>query len=203
MAIRTPEPRLPLEPEEYPLYQPPRRVGCSGITIVTLLAIGTFLFLVWRVTPPMAKNITDFPKSLPILGPLLDDDDDSETEAGAANFPTQTAEALASPVDPAATAATAVAVVASPTPAPTNTPVPEYVRIANTGGQGVRLRKEPRQDADFDVVLREGEVVQIIGPDTPAANDASIVWRNILRASDGQQGYIQKRYLEAAPGPNP
>src|SRR4028119_1617814 len=100
MAIRTPEPRLPLEPEEYPLYQPPRRVGCSGITIVTLLALGTFLFLVWRggphlalraigpflclvgrVPPPMAKAITDFPKSIPILGPLLDDSDE-EPEAG-------------------------------------------------------------------------------------------------------------------------
>ncbi|HEX8599053.1 MAG TPA: SH3 domain-containing protein [Chloroflexia bacterium] len=201
MAIRTPEPRLPLEPEEYPLYQPPRRVGCSGITIVTLLAIGTFLFLVWRVTPPMAKAITDFPKSIPILGPLLDDSDD-EIEPGAATFPTQTAEALASPVDPAA-AATAVTVVASPTVAPTSTPVPEYVRIANTGGQGVRLRKEPRQNAEFEVVLREGEVIQIIGPDTPDPNDANIVWRNVLKASDGQQGYIQKRYLEAAPGPNP
>lgn len=199
MAIRTPEPRLPLEPEEYPLYQPPRRVGCSGITIVTPLAIWTFLFLVWRVTPPMAKAITDFPKSIPILGPLLDDSDE-EPEAGAATFPTQTAEALASPVDPAATA---VAAAASPTVAPTSTPVPEYVRIANTGGQGVRLRKEPRQNAEFDVVLREGEVIQIIGPDTPDTNDASIVWRNILRASDSEQGYIQKRYLEAAPGPNP
>jgi hypothetical protein len=199
MAIRTPEPRLPLEPEEYPLYQPPRRVGCSGITIVTLLAIGTFLFLVWRVTPPMAKAITDFPKSIPILGPLLDDNDE-EPEAGAATFPTQTAEALASPV----ITETAVVVAAvSPTPAPTNTPVPEYVRVANTGGQGVRLRKEPRQNAEFDVVLVEGEVIQIIGPDTPDANDASIVWRNILRARDGQQGYIQRRYLEAAPGPNP
>ncbi len=188
-----------MEPEEYPLYQPPRRVGCSGITIVTLLAIGTFLFLVWRVTPPMAKAITDFPKSIPILGPLLDDSDE-EPEAGAATFPTQTAEALASPV----ITETAVVVAAvSPTVVPTNTPVPEYVRVTNTGGQGVRLRKEPRQNAEFDVVLREGEVIQIIGPDTPDAADVNIVWRNILRASDGQQGYIQRRYLEAAPGPNP
>ncbi|MDQ5825362.1 MAG: hypothetical protein M3441_14310 [Chloroflexota bacterium] len=199
MAIRTPEPRLPLEPEEYPLYQPPRRVGCSGITIVTLLAIGTFLFLVWRVTPPMAKAITDFPKSIPILGPLLDDGDE-ETEAGAATFPTQTAEALASPV---ITETTAVVAAVSPTVAPTSTPVPEYVRVANTGGQGVRLRKEPRQNAEFEVVAREGTVFQIIGPDTPDPTDSSITWRNVVLPNDGRQGYVQKRYLEAAPGPNP
>lgn len=197
MAIRTPEPRLPLEPEEYPLYQPPRRVGCSGITVVTLLAIGAFLFLVWRVTPPMAKAITDFPKTLPIVGTLFEEEDE-DADAGNASFPRQTAEALASPADAAATVA-----AASPTPAPTNTPVPEYVRVANTGGQGVRLRKEPRQNAEFEVVAREGTVFQIIGPDTPDPADPEIVWRNVMLPNDGRQGYVQRRYLEAAPGPNP
>ncbi|HEX8219543.1 MAG TPA: hypothetical protein VF914_10055 [Chloroflexia bacterium] len=197
MAIRTPEPRLPLEPEEYPLYQPPRRVGCSGITIVTLLAIGAFLFLVWRVTPPMAKAITDFPKTLPIVGGLFADDDDEVTAVGTATFPTQTAQALASPaVSPATTPAT-------PTPAPTSTPVPEYVQVANTGGQGVRLRKEPRQNAEFEVVAKEGTVFQVIGPDTPDENNPQDVWRNVVLPNDGRAGYVLKRYLAPHSGPNP
>ncbi|HYP20777.1 MAG TPA: hypothetical protein VEY08_11945 [Chloroflexia bacterium] len=196
MAIRTPEPRLPLEPEEYPLYQPPRRVGCSGITIVTLLAIGAFLFLVWRVTPPMAKAITDFPKTLPIVGGLFVDDDEV-TAVGTATFPTQTAQALASP------AASVVTTPEPPTPAPTNTPVPEYVQVANTGGQGVRLRKEPRQNAEFEVVAREGTVFQIIGPDTPDPNDPTQAWRNVVLPNDGRSGYVLKRYLVPHSGPNP
>jgi hypothetical protein len=196
MAIRTPEPRLPLEPEEYPLYQPPRRVGCSGITIVTLLAIGAFLFLVWRVTPPMAKAITDFPKTLPIVGDLFADDDDVPA-VGTATFPTQTAQALASP------AVSAVITPATATPVPTNTPVPEYVRVANTGGQGVRLRKEPRQDAPFEVVAKEGTVFQIIGPDTPDANNPQNVWRNVVLPNDGRAGYVLKVYLVPHTGPNP
>lgn len=198
MAIRTPEPRLPLEPEEYPLYQPPRRVGCSGITIVTLLAIAVFLFLVWRVTPPMAKAITDFPKTLPFFGTLFEDENDT-TGVDGDNFPTQTAQALASPEG---TASTAVA-AESPIPAPTNTPVLEYVKVANTGGQGVRLRKEPRQNAEFEVVAREGTVFQIIGPDTPDPTDSQIVWRNVILPNDGRQGYVQARYLVPHSGPNP
>jgi hypothetical protein len=146
----------------------------------------------------MAKAITDFPKSIPILGALIDNQSDSTGVSGA-SFPTQTAQAQASP---AASAGTTV-VVASPTPAPTATPVPEYVKVTNTGGQGVRLRKEPRQNAPFDEVLGEGEVVRIVGPDAPDTNDASIVWRNVSRPSDGLQGYIQKRYLQAAPPPTP
>ncbi len=199
MAIRTPEPRLPLEPEEYPLYQPPRRVGCSGITVVTLLAIAAFLFLVWRVTPPMAKAITDFPKSLPIVGGLFTEDGNSTDVGGAgAGFPTQTAEALASPAASAGTTTPQ-----TPTPAPTTTPVPEYVKVANTGGQGVRLRKEPRQNAEFDVVAKEGTVFQIIGPDTPDPNDTQQVWRHVVLPNDGRQGYVLSRYLVTHTGPNP
>ncbi|HEY0070842.1 MAG TPA: hypothetical protein VGE04_12825 [Chloroflexia bacterium] len=197
MAIRTPEPRLPLEPEEYPLYQPPRRVGCSGITVVTLLAIAAFIFLVWRVTPPMAKAITDFPKTLPIIDGLFADDK-SSPEAGPGSFPTQTAQALASPATSATTTTPQ-----TPTPVPTNTPVPEYVQVANTGGQGVRLRKEPRQNAEFEVVAKEGTVFQIIGPDTPDENDPQQVWRHVILPNDGRQGYVMKRYLAPAAGPNP
>ena len=197
MAIRTPEPRLPLEPEEYPLYQPPRRVGCSGITIVTLLAIVAFLFLVWRVTPPMAKAITDFPKTLPIVGGLFADDTDS-TDVITGTFPTQTAQALASPAAFAATATPQ-----TPTPVPTSTPVPEYVQVANTGGQGVRLRKEPRQNAEFEVVAKEGTVFQVIGPDTPDPNDPQQAWRHVRLPNDGREGYVLKRYLAPHTGPNP
>lgn len=201
MAIRTPEPRLPLEPEEYPLYQPPRRVGCSGITIVTLLALAAFVFLVWRVTPPMAKAITDFPKTLPFVGPLFQDDD-TDTDTGVGAFATQTPEAIiAADTTPLPVAPTLTA--GPPPPAPTNTPVPQYVRVANTGGRGVRIRQEPKADAPFEKVAAEGEVLQITGPDTPDPNNANQVWRQVSRVSDGASGYILNTYLVPNPGPNP
>lgn len=201
MAIRTPEPRLPLEPEEYPLYQPPRRVGCSGITVVTLLAIAAFIFLVWRVTPPMAKAITDFPKTLPVVGPLFQDES-ANTDIGAAGFPTQTAEAVQA-VDGSPLPAAPTQTAGPPTPVATNTPVPQYVKVANTGGRGVRIRQEPRPDAPFEQVAAEGEILQITGPDTPDPNNANQLWRQVSRVSDGARGYILSTYLVPNPGPNP
>src|SRR5215216_4478590 len=68
MSISTPEPRLPLEPEEYPLYRPPRRIGCSALAIVPLILIGVFAFLLWRVTPKVADGIISIPRQILNVG---------------------------------------------------------------------------------------------------------------------------------------
>src|SRR5438876_1773419 len=57
MTVATPEPRLPLEPEEYPLYKPPSRIGCSALSLITLVTVLVFAFLFWQVTPRMVKGI--------------------------------------------------------------------------------------------------------------------------------------------------
>ena len=182
MPIETPQPRLPLEPEEYPLYRPPRRIGCSGLTIVTLVLALAFAVLLWRVTPPMAKAITDVPKAIFNIN-----DPTPETTPGTGAFATQTAVAVVVPT-------------AVPTVPPT--PVIEYVQVANAGGQSVSMRIEARQNARQVVAVGEGAKLQIIGLDVPDPNKAVGVWRHVqLLPTDGRSGYILAKYLIPAPGP--
>ena len=179
MPISTPQPRLPLEPEEYPLYRPPSRIGCSGLTIVTLLLAVVFAYLVWRVTPPMAKAITNIPRT--IFGGTVEANGTPGVEGG---FPTQTSLVAAIPVD-------------TPVPAVPPTPVIEYVRVSGTGGAGVPLRAEPRNTARYNIKVEEGADFQIIGPDVQ--NDAG-TWRHVqLLPPDGRSGYVLSKYLIARP----
>ena len=178
MPINTPQPRLPLEPEEYPLYRPPSRIGCSGITIVTLLLAVVFAFLVWRVTPPMAKAITNIPRGL--FGGTVDDPNGTPGVEG--GFPTQTSLVAAIPVD---------------TPVPP-TPTIEYVKVSGTGGAGVKLRAEPKNTAKYSVNVGEGATFQIIGADVQ--NEAG-TWRHVLLPGDGRSGYVLSKYLIATGAP--
>jgi hypothetical protein len=182
MSVRTPEPRLPLEPEEYPLYRPPSRIGCSALTVITLITLVTFAFLFSRVTPQMAKAITDLPKSL-----LSGGDATADTTPGVGAYATQTAQVG----QPTVTAP----VAANPTP------TIEYVQIANTGGQGVKLRAEPRADAKNVVTVGEGATLRVIGSDTTNADG---VWRHIqLLPPDGRAGYVLNKYVIGASPPAP
>ena len=178
MPVRTPEPRLPLEPEEYPLYRPPSRIGCSALTIITLITLVTFAFLFSRVTPQMAKAITDLPRGL-----LSGGEATADTTPGVGAYATQTAVAL-----PTVTAA-----ILNPTP------TIEYVQIANTGGQGVKLRAEPKVDGKNVVTVGEGAKLQVVGADTTNSDG---VWRHVqLLPPDGRAGYVLNKYLIATPGP--
>lgn len=181
MQVRTPEPRLPLEPEEYPLYRPPSRIGCSAMSIITLITVLTFAVLLWRVTPQIADNITDVPRGL-LQG--SDGTAVADTTPGTGAYATQTA------ILPTATVAP---VALEPTP------VVEYVKVANTGGQGVRLRAEPKQNAKNVVILDEGAVLQVIGADI--TNEVG-VWRNVqLLPPDGRAGWVLTKYLISTPKP--
>ncbi|HUP27719.1 MAG TPA: SH3 domain-containing protein [Chloroflexia bacterium] len=176
MPINTPQPRLPLEPEEYPLYKPPSRVGCSGLTIVTLLLAVVFAFLIWKITPSMAKAITNIPRTL--LGASSDATPGADGEAGA--FPTQTSIVGAVPTETVA-------------PAVPPTPVIEYVKVSGTGGSGVLLRAEPKTSAKYSVKVGEGATFKIIGPDV--TNDTG-TWRHVgLLPPDGRSGYVLSKYL--------
>jgi|SRR5688500_434201 len=181
MPISTPQPRLPLEPEEYPLYRPPSRIGCSGITIVTLLLAVVFAFLIWRVTPPMAKAITNIPRG--IFGVAAENA--SGTPGVDGGFPTQTSLVAAIPVD-------------TPVPAVPPTPVIEYVKVSGTGGAGVRLRAEPKNTSKYSVNVGEGAVFQITGPDVQ--NEAG-TWRHVVLPGDGRSGYVLSKYLIATGAP--
>jgi hypothetical protein len=183
MAVNAREPRLPLEPEEYPLYRPPRRFGCSGLTIVTLLFLGAFALLFWRVTPDIVgRGIINPLKQLTSGGAT------PTVEGGAAGaLATQTAQA-APP--------TAIVVEVSPTP------FVEYVKVAQTGGQGVQLRIEARTGSRYSVVVGEGAVLRIVGPDQPDSVNPSNIWRNVqLLPPDGRKGWILSKFLIPDRGP--
>jgi hypothetical protein len=182
MAINAREPRLPLEPEEYPLYKPPRRIGCSGLTIVTLIFVAAFVLLFWRVTPDIARAIVNFPLTIFQQG--------TPQANGVSASATQTA--LAQPTLP-------VPVAASPTP------FIEYVKVANTGNAGVALRVEPLTGARNLVPgnVGEGAVLRVIGPDQPDRANPSNIWRNVqLLPPDGRKGWILSKFLIPDKGPN-
>lgn len=181
MPTNTPQPRLPLEPEEYPLYKPPSRIGCSGLTVITLLLAVVFAFLVWRITPPMARAITNLPRVL-----LGGTPDTASGTPGAGGFPTQTSLVAAIPTD------TAV-------PAVPPTPVIVYVKVSATGGAGVKLRAEPSNNARYNVTVGDGATFMIIGPDV---QNETGTWRHVqLLPPDGRSGYVLSKYLIATGAP--
>jgi len=71
---------------------------------------------------------------------------------------------------------------------------PEFVRIANTGGVGAFIRREPQANAPGLIALRDGAVVRVVGPDTRVAGR---VWRNI-EDQRGNRGWTPAEYLAAA-----
>jgi hypothetical protein len=179
MPIRTNEPRLPLEPEEYPLYKPPRRFGCSGLTVVTLLTLGVFVILAWKFTPDMAKAITDFPKG------ILPKDPTAQTTRGAGALSTQTA--IAAPTRP---------------PVVTPTPIVIYVQLGNNSGQSIRLRSKPDSTSSYQVSFKGGEILQVISPDETDRNGNT--WRHVqLLGKDGRNGWVLAKYLNPYTGPVP
>jgi hypothetical protein len=155
-----------------------------------LLAL-VFLFLFIRVTPQLAQGVVN-----PIRQIL--------------NVPLPTAPPTAAPtVDPneivvvtATTAVLAPTVTAAPTTPPaTPTSLPEeYVKVANTGGQGVRLRAEPKLDAARVDGLGEGTVCKVIGPDTTNEDGT---WRHVEVVGKAEQGWVLNKWLVPAPKPTP
>lgn len=190
MPISTPQARLPLEPEEYPLYRPPRRLGCSGLSIVAVILLVVFGVLFWKVTPPIIQSIRSFsPTSLlsgeaPVATP------------GEGGMETQTVEAA----------------IPSPTLGPVETPTPQVtcVKVTGTGGLGTPMRTSASLTAESVIKdgtrkIGEGAVLEVIGPDVTSGKDTAgkdIVWMHVrLRPPDGRAGYVLGKYLETASCP--
>jgi Bacterial SH3 domain len=114
---------------------------------------------------------------------------------------------VASPSPPAAgsPAATAVRGELTPTPPPatasplpTPTPTPRFARIANTGGLGANLRREPATSAPPVTVLTENAVVRLLGPEQQGADGR--LWRQVDDGR-GNQGWVPADLLVDAPAP--
>lgn len=80
----------------------------------------------------------------------------------------------------------------TPQPSPTPVPPPVFVRIANTGGDGVFLRRTPRS-SDKLVAWMDGTVLQIVGEDREAEGT---VWRHV-KDPKGNIGWVPSQYLTA------
>ncbi len=189
MPTNTPEPRLPLEPEEYPLYSPPKRIGCSALAILPLLLVAVFVILFFRITPNLAQGMVNPIRQilnieLPTVEPTLPPNEDGGSMA----------------------TITVAAPTRTPTHIPTATPViptplpEEYVQVANTGGQGVRLRAEPKLDADRVDGLAEGVVCKVIGTDVTNSDGT---WRNVEVVDRNEKGWVLNQWLAPAEKPSP
>lgn len=195
MPTSTPDPRLPLEPEEYPLYSPPKRIGCSALTILPLILIAVFVFLFFRITPQLAQGMINPVRqllniALPTVEPTL-----------VPNTPNAGSMATVTVEIPTVVVTATIALTPTVAVPPTPTALPEeFVQVANTGGQGVRLRAEPRLDADRVDGLMEGTVCKVIGADV---SNADGTWRNVEVVATGQKGWVLNRWLIPAQKPNP
>jgi hypothetical protein len=76
-------------------------------------------------------------------------------------------------------------------------PAMSRFRIANTGGEGARLRAEPSTAAEALAVLPDDAIVEALGPEQSAGGQA---WRRV-RTVNGQVGWVAGALLtEAASG---
>jgi hypothetical protein len=80
-----------------------------------------------------------------------------------------------------------------PTPEPTPTPERQFALIANTGGAGVSVRREPGPQAPRAGVLREGTRVQLTGNDSTVAARA---WREIETEDHALKGWVRADFLQ-------
>lgn len=72
------------------------------------------------------------------------------------------------------------------------------MEVANTGGQGVRLRAEPRADADRVDGLQEGTVCKVIGADVTNADGT---WKHVEVVGKSEQGWVLNKWLIASKKP--
>lgn len=201
MPTPAPAPRLPIEPASRPLYRPPTRLGCSGVTLVSIAALLAFLFCLRVVAPALTQGIADLPVPRSLIGPALTATPTPEPGIPDAATPLPAPELTATLTPPAPPTATVppqatLPPAAGATAAPA---APEYVVVANTGGTGVYLRAEPRLDAARLIAVPEQTLLVIAGPDTTV--DSS-VWRNVRTTKDPiQTGWVPAQYVTAATAP--
>ncbi|MCC7372216.1 MAG: SH3 domain-containing protein [Chloroflexi bacterium] len=72
----------------------------------------------------------------------------------------------------------------------------QKVRVANTGGTGVRLRAEPSLKGAIAARLADGTVLEIVGEDRKADG---LTWRNVRAPGDGR-GWVAADYLVSVSG---
>jgi uncharacterized protein YgiM (DUF1202 family) len=112
---------------------------------------------------------------------------------------TQTATPTPVPVVASPTLASSVAQIFATSTPPPNAPSPtpqgigQRLQVANTGNEGANLRRDPGQGGERLKTIRDGSLVEVIGPDRTVDG---IVWRNV-RDLQGETGWIAGSFLAA------
>ncbi len=169
------EPRIPIEVDKRPVFREGPRLGCSAIALTAIVTVFAFYFLFTQVTPKWVAG------GAAIIGGILN----SASPTSALSLISPTPEATSTP---------------EPTPTPQGSAIKaSYVQVANTGGVGVRLRSDPKANANTVRNLPEGTVVQVIGPDQANADGKWAYVRTL--DENGDTGWIARNYLVPAPAP--
>jgi hypothetical protein len=211
MPSPAPGPRLPLEPAERPFYTAPGRIGCSGVAVVSVVALLAFFFCLRVIAPLLTQRISEIELPIPPgLGLETPAPTATTADAGLSGLRTPLSEPALTPTlgveeptategpppTPPPTPAPPTAPPPSPTPAG---PPPEYVAVANTDGTGVYLRADPRPDGRRIIAVPEKTLLRLVGPDSTVNGQ---VWRNVQTTKGvPQTGWVLAQYLTPAPSP--
>lgn len=102
------------------------------------------------------------------------------------------------PTRPRPTATRAPTPTSTPTPTPTPEPSSEpeparYVRVGNTNGLGVNLRREPGPRAATVVAVADNTVLRLLGPEEMVEGR---VWQLCEHQARGVEGWVPADFLE-------
>jgi hypothetical protein len=87
---------------------------------------------------------------------------------------------------------------ASPTP-PAGVAVGNYVQITGTEGQGLRIRKAPGLDGEFEFLAYDAEVFVV--QDGPQEVDGYVWWYLVAPYDDTRVGWAAADFLSYVPAP--
>lgn len=94
---------------------------------------------------------------------------------------------------PASTSAPTATLIVAAAP-PTETPTPaRYVRVFNTAGIGVNLRRDPGPQGQPIIAVPETTILRLVGPEETVQ---ARVWRLCEHQARGVQGWVPAEYLQ-------
>ncbi|HYU17110.1 MAG TPA: SH3 domain-containing protein [Chloroflexota bacterium] len=160
------------------------QLGAS--VLFTLVVVAVVALAILNASRPDARAKPAQPAGAPSPGSAARGTDTA--------IPTRSATGL-SPVDPF-TGVGPSARLPTPTPAPppTTTPTPpRYVRVFNTGGIGVNLRKDPGPQGQPIIAVPDNTILRLVGPEETVQ---ARLWRLCEYEARGVEGWVPAEYIQ-------
>lgn len=150
--------------------RPMPRAQWIGLGLAAALAVALtagLVFAILTITRPSTQTVAP-PTPLPVVG-------------ASPTVPPSVSQIFATSTPPANA------------PSPTPQGVGQRLQVANTGNEGVNLRREPGQTGEKIKTIQDGTLVEVVGPDSTVDG---VVWRNV-RDLQGETGWIAGSFLAA------